>query len=92
MIGDETVAGINDQEVSLKKRTSLENKPKLEDIDYTEFRVQIEDSLEIIGNEIEEAYHSISDHCYEQVQPNDSILTIGYSSTALEFFKEARKH
>lgn len=92
LIGDEPVAGLNDQDLPLAKRNSLDRRPAPKDIDYTEFRVQIEDSLEIIGNEIEEAYHSISDHCYEQVQPNDSILTIGYSSTALEFFKEARKH
>lgn len=44
-----------------------------------------------IETDIEEAYDAISDHCNEQIQENDTILTIGYSSTVLELFKDASR-
>lgn len=74
----------------MRKSSSVARAEKEElEIKIDEFKMNVEESLEIIENEIEEAYSAISDHCVEQIQANDTILTIGYSSTVLEFLKEA---
>lgn len=60
--------------------------------DRAKFQAQVSESLESIENEIDEAYQSIAEYCHEQIQNNDVVMTIGYSHTVFEFFKEAAQN
>ena len=75
-----------------EKKQNEDDKSSLKEFDRSEFQAHISESLLFIESEIEEAYQSIAEHCYEQIQNNDSIMTIGYSRTVLEFFIEASKN
>uniref|UniRef100_A0A7S3JM12 Translation initiation factor eIF2B subunit beta n=1 Tax=Euplotes harpa TaxID=151035 RepID=A0A7S3JM12_9SPIT len=90
LIGDDSYSR-GSKEVELEKFPKTEEQLKEEENAINEFQAQLEESLLIIQNEIEEAYQSITDHCSEQIQANDTILTIGYSNILFEFFKEASK-
>lgn len=93
LIGDDEKPIYYDTDLSLNRRVSLTDDPIIRDLKqrYKDFKANIQESLLEIESDIEEAYEAISGHCFEQIQDNDTILTIGYSSTVLELFKVASK-
>ncbi|CAI2372234.1 unnamed protein product [Moneuplotes crassus] len=78
-------------EIPLVKTASSMNDTRAKDPAYRDFKSNLEESLLEIQTDIEEAYGAISFHCREQFQDNDTVLTIGYSSTVLELFKDAKE-
>jgi translation initiation factor eIF-2B subunit beta len=92
LIGEEEKTTYYDTDLRLSKKMSVEDHA-IRDLEqrYKDFKANIQESLLEIESDIEEAYEAISGHCFEQIQDNDTILTIGYSSTVLELFKDASK-
>lgn len=93
LIGDEEKPIYYDTDLSLNRRVSLTDDPIIKDLKqrYKDFKANIQESLLEIESDIEEAYEAISSHCSEQIQDNDTILTIGFSSSVLELFTLAPK-
>lgn len=61
------------------------------DISKTEFQLCLKEALEEFGNEIESTQDNICNQALDHIHTNEYILTLGYSNTLREFFKNAAR-